>query len=254
MAALYLQKIQLFDNGENTPGSFNVFQNMECCPAISKLIFDLLLRFREKEDATSPVIFSQIEPVVAEALLMFTAEVQRCTADGLVSKRPKGLLWGVKKGTKGARSPTIEEIIWIEGEAEIIKAAVLKADRRGGEEWRRIFCAWGLFCCDRALIALEEGGDARVAAIHLADAARLLGYARVASGWNARADVATEERRRGGRRPRPKNPEMAIALKLASDSPSLSALQIKNRAKLRASERTIRGWVRQAASSLPATK
>lgn len=39
------------------------------------------------------------------------------------------------------------------------------------------------------------------------------------------------------------NPEKAQAIEFAREHPGLSALQVKTRAKLRASERTIRGWL-----------
>jgi hypothetical protein len=59
-------------------------------------------------------------------------------------------------------------------------------------------------------------------------------------------DVMQEDRSLGGKtkaaNAKP-NPERAQALQYASEHPGLSALQIKTRAKLRASERTIRGWL-----------
>ncbi|HEX4852758.1 hypothetical protein [Arenimonas sp.] len=68
-------------------------------------------------------------------------------------------------------------------------------------------------------------------------------------GKDVERDDATKLRSKGGKARAAKlveNPEKAVAIEFSRKNPELSALQIRTRAKLRASERTIRGWISAA--------
>ena len=91
-------------------------------------------------------------------------------------------------------------------------------------------CWWA-----RLVVTLDEGlYDRMIKQIH-----------RETRAWYAEGTIR-EERSMGGKakaaNAKP-NPEKQRAIDYASQHPGLSALQVKTRAKLRASERTIRSWL-----------
>ena len=248
MKKIVLREIGAFDNGVNTPESFFIWKHPNQVPEMCKLVFDLLLRFRKVESKDAAVNFSEIGPFVDVAVGLVSTEARKAIAEisGRISVRDAGvgkLEWGAAGRGGDERAPTEEEMTWYEGEASLLFGGMEAAESRDA---RRISAAYGLYACDRALNCLRMDGPIESVAALLATAARCLGYSRVHSGWEMRERKAKDERRRGGMRQRAKNPEMEIALKYAEEFPSLSAVQIKTRAKLRASDRTIRKWISEA--------
>lgn len=239
-----LMEIRAFDNGVNTPDSFNVWRHPEEVPEVCKLVFDLLLRFRAVESNEAPVDFSEIEPFVAKAVGMVEkqAETSLALAEGRISVRDVNgrIEWGAIGRGSDERAPTESEMVWFEGESRLLFDALRD---QGADNDRRIFAAFGLYSCGRALAAIRAGGPSLAAISLLATAGRCLGLARAYSGWGGRDEVAREERRRGGKRPRAENPEKAIARECARENPGWSAVQIKTRARLKSSERSIRKWI-----------
>ena len=241
-----LQEILAFDNGNNMPNSFYVWIYPEQVPEVAKLVFDLLLRFRHVENIETPVNFSEIEPFVARAIDLVSKEAARLMEkySGVVSVRSHegGLSWGAPGRSGDERPPTIEEVAWFEGESALLHRSVLGRSEFSETESRRLFAAFGLYSCGRAIRAMNQG-DLRAAAQFLGTAGRCVGFSRVYFGWSMRSQVLRDERSRGGKRPRQENPEKALAQKLARENPTFSATQVKLRGRLRASERTIRKWL-----------
>lgn len=248
MKKMVLKEVDAFDNGVNTPDSFFIWKHPAQVPELAKLVFDLLLRFREVESRDAPVVFSELGSFAGVAVGMVSAQARKEIAEisGRITVRDTEvgkLEWGIAGRGGGERPPTEEEMAWYEGEASLLFAGMGEAEFR---EPRRLYAAFGLYACDRALSYLRLNGSNESVAALLATAGRCLGYSRAHSGWDMRETKAKEERRRGGKRTRTENPEKAVAIEYARKNPGLSAAQIKTRAKLRVSERTIRGWISAA--------
>lgn len=196
MGILPLEEVTKFDNGVNTSDSFFVGPLHHPMQDFSRLVCDLLLVTRKDQSVQSRVEFSDIPPLINEAASAMSHRIDEITRAAAVVDSPLGLMWVTwVDRPEGARRPSPAEVSEFEGESRLLYDAVsgLEADSA-----RRLFAAWGVYCCERAMREMTNGGRTSSVAVLVASAGALLGHANWCSAWHSKSELTRDERRRGG--------------------------------------------------------
>jgi hypothetical protein len=194
MAILPLEEVSKFDNGDNTAESFvnPVHNEMQ---DFVRLVCDLLLGTRQ--DETLGVVFSDIPALVEEASIRMSRRTDEIIdVLGIVEVPGRPHLWTRwDQRPPGTRRATPREVSDFEGESRLLYDAAAGIDATHA---RRLFAAWGVYCCERAIRAMKARNHASVVAVFVASAGALLGHANWCWAWQTKCDLVRDERRRGG--------------------------------------------------------
>lgn len=196
MALLPLEKISMFDNGDNTPDSFFVGPLHHGMQDFVRLVADLLLMTRRAPSHETPVIFSDLPNLIELASQRMSRRVDEIAANLRVLETPLGLIWLPKNEDRpGSRMPTPIEVADFEGESRIAYDGV---SGLGSTDARLLLAAWGVYCCERAMRAMEPPLTLAPVAALVASAGALLGHANWLEAYATVKGGIASERRSGG--------------------------------------------------------
>jgi hypothetical protein len=211
-----LDEVAKFDNGDNTPESFFVGPLHHPMQDFVRLVCDLLLVTRENHGPGEKVVFSDLPSLVEEAATRMSRRIDEITSAAGVVESPMGLMWVPwQERPEGARRPTPAEVSDFEGESRLLYDSASDLEAKPA---RRLFAAWGVYCCERAMRAMKARDQTSSVAVLVASAGALLGHANWCDAWHTKTDLIREERRRGafGRLAKDKNAAAKVRAKSAA--------------------------------------